>query len=389
MMAVRYDHPPTESGDFMRLPITLLTVVLFLSCAITAMSADDLVIRNVTIIDVSNGGRATNDIENAVIVIQDGSISAVGPAAEIDIPDGVEVLDAQGGFAVPGLIDCFAAMNHQAQANAYLAMGVTTIVGVESTRRGPLDLDSDPSPDIRFLGEVGYEAAPLAELLATVESEKAKGADVLLAMYRIDPTQMQDVVDRSHELGMPVIGELARTEYLDAAILGVDAFVHTTRYSLGLAPDELRQGVDDEPFSDDLGSAKWRYYQMLPELAADIDAVRNYGSAIAAAGTALLPTLSLGYLDRPGHANPWDGPVAAILDPRDIHWPADHETGEHTYDPGKAEAYRTIAMAEIALDTGYFAAGCTDLAGSGADVWESPAGHGHGDQQSGGSFWLE
>jgi len=369
MMAVRYDHPPTESGDFMRLPITLLTVVLFLSCAITAMSADDLVIRNVTIIDVSNGGRATNDIENAVIVIQDGSISAVGPAAEIDIPDGVEVLDAQGGFAVPGLIDCFAAMNHQAQANAYLAMGVTTIVGVESTRRGPLDLDSDPSPDIRFLGEVGYEAAPLAELLATVESEKAKGADVLLAMYRIDPTQMQDVVDRSHELGMPVIGELARTEYLDAAILGVDAFVHTTRYSLGLAPDELRQGVDDEPFSDDLGSAKWRYYQMLPELAADIDAVRNYGSAIAAAGTALLPTLSLGYLDRPGHANPWDGPVAAILDPRDIHWPADHETGEHTYDPGKAEAYRTIAMAEIALDTGYFAAGCTYLAGSGADVW--------------------
>ena len=82
-------------------------------------------------------------------------------------------------FVVPGLIDCFAALNHQAQANAYLALGVTTIVGVESTRRGPLDRDSDPSPDIRLLGEVGYEALPLPELLAAVEAEHARGVDVL------------------------------------------------------------------------------------------------------------------------------------------------------------------------------------------------------------------
>jgi len=347
----------------------LLIAVLFLSSATPAWSAEDLVIRNVTVIDVSDRGDATNDIEDAVIVIQDGKISAVGPAAKIDVPEGIEVLDARGGFAVPGLIDCFAALNHQAQANAYLAMGVTTIVGVESTRRGPLDLDSDPSPDIRLLGEVGYEAAPLSELLAEVEKEYTNGADVLLVMYRVDPAQMPAIVKRSHELGMPVIGELARTRYVDAAAMGVDAFVHTTRYSLGLAPDELRQGIDNEPFSDDLGSAKWRYYQMLPDLAADIDAVRAYGAEIAVGGTALLPTLSLGYLDRPGHANPWEEPVAAILDPRDIHWPADPITGEHTYDTGKAEAYRTIAMAEMALDTGYFSVGCKYLAGSGADVW--------------------
>ena len=346
-----------------------LIAVLILSSATLAWSANDLVIRNVTVIDVSDRGSATNDIEDAVIVVLDGRISIVGPAAEVDLPEGVEVLDARGGFAIPGLIDCFAALNHQAQANAYLAMGITTIVGVESTRRGPLDLDSDPSPDIRLLGEVGYEAAPLPDLLAALESEHERGAEVLLVMYRVDSAQMPAVVERAHELGMPVIGELARTKYVDAAAMGVDAFVHTTRYSLGLAPDELRQGIDAEPFSDDLGSAKWRFYQVLPDLAADTDAVRAYGAAIASGGTALLPTLSLGYLDRPGHANPWQEPVAAILDPRDIHWPADPITGEHTYDADKAEAYRTIAQAELALDSGYFAAGCTYLAGSGADVW--------------------
>ncbi|MEN8007560.1 MAG: prolyl oligopeptidase family serine peptidase [Candidatus Krumholzibacteriota bacterium] len=353
----------------MRLSGIFLIVVTFICCAIAAWSADDLVIRNVTIIDVTDRGTAASDIEDAVIVITDGVITAAGPAGEIDLPPGAVVLDAQGGFAVPGLIDCFAALNHQAHADAYLAMGVTTIVGVESTRRGPLDRDSDPSPDIRLLGEVGYEAAPLPDLLASVEAEKARGVDVLLVMYRVDPSQMPAVVKRAHELGMPVIGELARTKYVDAAAMGVDAFVHTTRYSLGLASEELRQGIDDEPFSDDLDSPKWRYYQILRDLALDTEAVRAYGSEIARNGTALIPTLSLGYLDRPGHANPWDGPVAAILDERDIHWPADKETGEHTYAPDKAEAYRTIAQAEILLDSGYFAAGCTYLAGSGADVW--------------------
>ncbi len=212
-------------------------------------------------------------------------------------PAGAQILDAKGGFLVTGLIDCFAALNHQGQANAFLAMGVTSILGVESTRRGPLDRDSDPSPHIFLLGEVGYEAAPLAELLDEIEHEKAKGADVLLAMYRIDPDQM------------------------------------------------------------------------LPELAADTKAVQAYGVKIAAGGAALIPTLSLDYLDRPGHANPWEEPVAAILDARDIHWPADPTTGEHAYSGDKAAAYRTIAQAEMTLDANYFQAGCRYLAGSGADVW--------------------
>ena len=80
-------------------------------------------------------------------------------------------------------------------------------------------------------------------------------------------------------------------------------------------------------------------------LADDAEALRDYGAKIAAGGAALIPPLRLGYLDRPGHANPWDEPVAAILDPRDIHWPADRETGEHDYTADEAAAYRELAQA--------------------------------------------
>ncbi len=188
----------------MKTPFVLSSILIVLMIAGTpvpnAAAAEVVVIRNVTVIDVSDYGTSGADIPEAIIVLRGDRIIAVGPADSVDIPDGARIIDAGGGYLIPGLIDCFAALNQQAQANAYLAMGVTTILGVESTRRGPLDHDSNPSPDIRRLGEVGYEAAPLADLLAVVEAEKARGASALLVMYRVSPDQLQAVVARATSL---------------------------------------------------------------------------------------------------------------------------------------------------------------------------------------------
>ena len=151
--------------------------------------------------------------------------------------------------------------------------------------------------------------------------------------------------------------------------MGIDAFVHTTRYSLDLADEAMRQGVEREPFSDDLASAKWRYYRFLSSRTAGEPMLSDYGRRLAEHGAALIPTASLGYLDRQGAENPWLEPVAAILDPADIHWPADPKTGKHQYEPEKQAAYAALAEAEVHLDRAYFEAGCRYLAGSGADVW--------------------
>ncbi len=334
-----------------------------------AAAGTPIVLQHGTLIDVTDFGNAAADIPDATIVIDGETIRAAGPDGTVAIPDGAEIIDCTGRFLVPGLIDGFAALNHQGQADAYLACGVTSILGVESTRRGPLALDCDPSPHIFRLGEAGYEAAPLDDLLRQVERAHDEGADVVLLMYRITPEQMGAVVDRVHELGMASIGELAATPYATAAQLGVDAFVHASRYNLDLATDDLRRGVLAEPFSDDLGSAKWRYYKMLSEYARDTAHVAEYGRTLASAGVALLPTFSLGYLDRPDHANPWDDPVAVILDPRDINRPADPATGNHTIDPQHARAYRDLIAAEMAIDRSHAAAGVRYMAGSGSDVW--------------------
>ena len=347
----------------------MLFALLWPMAATAQPSSPTLVLVHGTVIDVSHRGTTGNDIDNAVVVVRDGHILEVGSWGEIDLPPDAQLIDCTGQYLVPGLIDGFAVLNHQAYANAFLAMGVTSILGVESTRRGPLDLDSDPSPRIYRLGEAGYEAAPLDELLAQVDREHERGMDVVLLMYRITPEQMKPLVERVHELGMACIGELARTRYTDAAKMGVDVFVHSSRYSLDLAPDDLRQGILAIPFSNDLQSAKWRYYRALGDYAQQHERVATYGRKLASSSVFLMPTFSMGYLDRPGHKNPWKEPVAKILDPRDINWPADPTTGEVDYTPDERKAYARLIAAEMALDTQYAREGCPYLAGSGTDVW--------------------
>ncbi|HWP72513.1 MAG TPA: amidohydrolase family protein [Gemmatimonadaceae bacterium] len=62
------------------------------------LGAQDVAIRNATIITIANG-----DIPNGTIVVRGGKITAVG--ANVAIPAGIRVIDGTGKFVMPGIID--------------------------------------------------------------------------------------------------------------------------------------------------------------------------------------------------------------------------------------------------------------------------------------------
>lgn len=66
--------------------------------------------------------------------------------------------------ATPGV-----AQRSQGQANAHLAMGVTTIVGLSDDRRGLL-MEGDPEPHIKRLEDVtGYDLSQVDPAPQTIE----------------------------------------------------------------------------------------------------------------------------------------------------------------------------------------------------------------------------
>lgn len=75
-----------------------LIVVLAVCCLAVSASAQNLVVRGGVVHTVSGDA-----IQNGVVVIRDGKIAAVGPAASVAVPSGFEVIEA--AVVTPGLVD--------------------------------------------------------------------------------------------------------------------------------------------------------------------------------------------------------------------------------------------------------------------------------------------
>jgi Amidohydrolase family len=370
-----------------------MRIVTLVLCAAVIGAVQDNRVQSIafvggTVVDVSAFGSGTADIRDSVVIVQNGRITAVGTRRATTIPRDAEVIDAKGKFIVPGLHDVFATIDNQAYANAFLYMGVTAIVANQATnsRSDALFTSGVPSPRIYKMANVqGYDGTGItpaprtipelmargrkmdpAELTTRVDELASSGVKVLLLHYALLPDQLRMVAAHARHIGLATIGELGATTYPEAIGAGVRAFVHTSRYSLELAPADVRAKVAAAPF----GPPRIPYYEYLASLKDDDPALARYAATLGASGVMLIPTLSLSYLDLPGHRNPWTEPAARLLDPADLHLPADPKTGERPvsanpardgFPPGFGENVQVI-------EARYCKAGARYLAGTGTDA---------------------
>jgi hypothetical protein len=331
---------------------------------------EQILIKGGLIIHTGWNSAAEDDIENGFILIEKGKIQRIGTYSDtISFPKKIQIIDASGKYIVPGLIDGFAVINNQAYANAFLLSGVTSIIGVESVRRGELYESGTPSPEIFKLGQAGDTIQSKNQIAGEFEESARHNIKIMLLMYKLTPDLLNYSLDLTRKYQMGSIGELGMTSYRQAAESGVQAFVHATRYSLDIAPEEMARAVAMEPFSDLLTSPKWKYYQYLSSLNVNDTAVLRNAVNLGSADSYLMPTLSLLYLDLPGHKNPWKEAVADLINADDINNPADRISGNHIYNEEEQAAYTKLALKAIELEQQYFLNGAKYLAGSACDVW--------------------
>jgi hypothetical protein len=313
-------------------------------------SSVPLVLVGGTVVDVSDWGRSAHDISGAIVVIDGGLISEVGVPGAVAVPKGARVIDCTGKFIIPGLIDGFAGMSSQAQANADLYMGVTTVVARADSERGFIDFNAQPSPHIYAIDTVGVtdnwsllarhpqwvsklrEGAHPVELnpddtARQIADTKSLGTRVLLLTPRLTAANSQWIIARAHELGFATYGIFVSTPYRVGVEAGVDALVHMDRYDLGVIPDELQTPLVDDPAGSSAITA-YDYSERIPPTDARL---RNYAHFLAAHHAALLPTFSLYYVELPGHRDLWKEPAAALLDPDRMFNPTDRTTGDMIY----------------------------------------------------------
>jgi len=362
--------------------IAVALIVVFNILISSAFAQDNItVLKGGTIIDLENFGKSSNDIKNGVVIIQRGKITAVGSLGKIKIPPSATVVDVSGKYIVPGLIEGFGSVAKQSFANAYLYMGVTTVVTVEDDRRGKTFTDASPSPALykqdaiwgsdrvevtgkpyRFENINYYNDAALKY---EIDSMAKAGARVMLIHYGVKPEQLKAIIEACKAHHIATVGELGFTNYREAVLAGVQSFVHTSRYTADILPDSVRKIYSNAPF----GPPASFYYQYITK--PDILTDKTLLQLAALYGThkvGLMPTESLlVYTNMPFAKNPWNERVASIIDEKDIiHEPLDKATGKWKNPSPMREKAAPVLFA---MDSVFIRSGAHFLTGSGATAF--------------------
>ncbi|MBX3276974.1 MAG: amidohydrolase family protein [Acidobacteria bacterium] len=275
-----------------------LTAILCLTTAFTGIQSGTTVIVGGTLIDGAGGA----PVPDAVVVLRGNRITAAGKRASVKYPNDAKMINAEGKYILPGLIDEHV---HYAEwmGELFLAHGVTTVkdtgnpVEWLSALDKAINAGQTAGPRLFYTGNsLTSRAAPTkdhhlglkddAMARAAVKILHRQGAAAGKVHQQITPELLRAVVEESHRLGMPVTGHLRRIGAREAALAGIDGLEHSSGIprSTGPNPDLLKT---DDPENDLVG-----YYDDLNEAAEMRE--ENFGSLIKLLvdkKVAIIPTL--------------------------------------------------------------------------------------------------
>ncbi|MDZ4675582.1 MAG: amidohydrolase family protein [Gemmatimonadota bacterium] len=286
-----------------------------------------IALTNVRVID----GTGAPARDNQSIVIRDGMIAAVGPAASTPVPSGAAVRDLAGKTVIPGLIMLHEHLFYVAGGGAYpthsesfprlyLAGGVTTMRTAGNmggytdfnVKRG-IDAGQAPGPEIHvtapYLNGPGLSIPGVKGLRDSADAARmaeywaAEGATSFKTYMQISRAELAAVVAVAHARGIKVTGHLCSVTYREAADIGIDNLEHGFFASTDFAPNKA---VDQCPG----GNAGKRGLASRPVSDPEVQALLRH---LVAKGVAITSTPTVFEISVPGQPKAPQGALDAML----------------------------------------------------------------------------
>lgn len=196
----------------------VLAAMWTLGCS--TQSLPMIAVRNVTIVDVIEH-RA---VPNQTILVRGDRIVEVGPESDVEIPAAAEIVDAEGMFAVPGLVDLHVHMEAD-DLPLFLANGITTVREMNGSSeilelRRAVQSGERTGPTMYVAGPLmaGVEQQWRHQLIQTDDEAREEvirqaemGFDFVKVYDGLRATVYQTIVEVADSLGLPVLGHIPET----------------------------------------------------------------------------------------------------------------------------------------------------------------------------------
>jgi imidazolonepropionase-like amidohydrolase len=217
-----------------------------------------------------NGGEP---IENGVVIVSNGIITAVGTRETVKIPASAITVDATGLSLLPGFIDAhFHIDGMDDLPGMFLQHGVTSVRDpgawmetYDSARRMP-----SPQPRMFLAGphidmfppaypSDAYVVRDAAEAVTQVNRAADQGASMIKAYFRLPPSIIREVCIAAHKRGIPVSAHLETTEAMEAIDAGLDGIEHITSFGLTLIDKREGEKFRQKVLADNNARKEGRY----------------------------------------------------------------------------------------------------------------------------------
>jgi len=236
-------------------------------------------------------------LKNQTVLIEESRIIAIGPSDEISIPPDATIIDGEGAYLMPGLVDMHMHTNQNWDSDAwpvsplalYLANGVTTIrdfgpSGEDLTYvlewRDQIKAGTRIGPTIYTTGKILF-ASPLSDPQDLVRDIHQLGFDFLKLYSYLSPEDAGEALTTAKELGMYSAGHVPYAIGLENILAaGMDEIAHVEE----LLPEFIEFDRDRQ-----LSPEEWLPYLIASamqqfEISAgfsEVDFNRQYGDTLA------------------------------------------------------------------------------------------------------------
>lgn len=237
-----------------------------------SVEAPVVAITNVVLVD----GTGAPARRGQTVVLRDGKIEAVGPAAQVKAPAGATVIDGTGHTVIPGLVGLHDHLYYTASGGRamqmsftgprlYLGSGVTTIrtTGSQSPYADinlKREVDAGRVPGPRIYVTTPYLTGPGGgggmSVAATPEEAQRfvaywaeEGATWIKFYTDISRAAMKAAIDEAHKRGMRATGHLCSVTFREAVELGIDDLAHGVLTATDFHPRKVPDKCPPDAFA--------------------------------------------------------------------------------------------------------------------------------------------